>query len=71
MEEEQEEITRDEIALEWYDGFNSGYLSGFEAGISIGRDQGYEDCLYRIKQMAANLFDPDLDRAIKMITGEE
>lgn len=71
MEDQEDTDARDEATLEWYDGFNSGYLSGFEAGITIGRDQGYEDCLYRIKQMAEGKYDPDLEQAIKILTGEE
>lgn len=55
----------------WYEGFNMGYLSGYDAGISLGRVQGYEDCLYRIKRMAENIFDPELEKAIKILTGEE
>lgn len=69
--QEDTEDTRDEAPDEWYEGFNLGYISGFEAGISIGRDQGYEDCLYRIRKMAANEFDPDLDAAIKLLIGED
>lgn len=71
MEEEAVEDTRVEAVIEWAEGFNIGYLNGFEAGISIGRDQGYEDCLYRIKKMAENALDPDLDAAVKMLIGED
>lgn len=63
--------TRAEEEIAWYDGFKDGYRTGFDAGIVIGRDQGYEDCLYRIKQMAENIFDPALEKAIKTLTGEE
>lgn len=56
---------------DWYNGFQAGYVRGFDDGVMIGRDQGYADCLYRVKKMAEDSLDPDLERAIKILTGED
>lgn len=66
---ESSEQTAD-ATLAWMDGHQHGYLDGYEAGLDVGREQGYEDCLYRIKRMATDIYDPDLEQAIKTLTGE-
>ena len=73
MSEVENELNDDDANIEamWYEGFNLGYLSGYEAGVALGRMQGYDDCLWRIKSMAEDIFDPELDKAIKILTGED
>lgn len=59
-----------EKQLEWLDGHLQGWRNGMEAGLALGREQGYDDCLYRIKRMASADYDPELEAAIKHLTGE-
>lgn len=54
--------------LEWLEGHKSGHVSGFEAGLVVGREQGYEDCLYRLRRMAEH--EPELEEAVNYLLGE-
>lgn len=56
--------------LEWLDGYQEGYVNGFDQGLSFGRQQGYDDVVYQIKRFAGNALDPEIDTLLKEITGE-